>query len=94
LFLVCFSIGLVNPKLYKENPLIPIFFVFSSSVIVELLYYFINFFLIGYHNIVFMLTTLILPESLYNAVIALFVYPLVLRVYKKLDKYDYVHTRL
>lgn len=28
LFLVCFSIGLINPKLYKENPLIPIFFVF------------------------------------------------------------------
>lgn len=94
LFLVCFSIGLINPKLYKENPLIPIFFVFFSSITVESLYYMINFFIRGYKDITFMITRIILPESFYNATIALIIHPIVLLVFKRLDKYNYVHTRL
>jgi len=94
LFLVCFSIGLVNPKLYKENPLIPIFFVFISSIAVETLYYMINFFLQGYQDIAFMISRIIIPESIYNAAIVFIVYPVVLIIYKKVDKYDYVHARL
>lgn len=94
LFLVCFSIGLINPKLYKENPLIPIFFVFFSSVIVESFYYFISFFLRGYQDFTFVITRIILPESIYNAFIALLIYPLVLYIYKRLEKYEYIHTRL
>jgi rod shape-determining protein MreD len=94
LFLICFGIGTVNSKLYKDNPLIPIFFVFSSSITVELTYYFINSFLKGYQDIVFVLTSLVLPESVYNAVLALPVYPLVVHIYKRLDKFDYIHTRL
>ncbi|MDD4296491.1 MAG: rod shape-determining protein MreD [Ruminiclostridium sp.] len=94
LFLVCFSIGLINPKLYKENPLIPIFFVFFSSMTVETLYYFINFFLRGYQDFAFMVTRIIIPESIYNSATSLFLYPIILIVYRKLDKYDYVHTRL
>lgn len=94
LFLMCFPIGLVNPKLYKENPLIPIFFVFFSSITVETLYYMINFFLQGYKDIAFMITRIIIPESVYNAVMALIVYPVVMIVYRKLDKFDYIHTRL
>jgi rod shape-determining protein MreD len=94
LFLICYSISLINPKLYKENPLIPIFFVFFSSIAVESLYYIINFFLRGYQDIAFVITRVIIPESIYNAAIALIIYPLVLLIYKKLDQYDYVHTRL
>jgi len=94
LFLVCFSIGLINPKLYKENPLIPIFFVFLSSITVETLYYVINFFLRGYQDFAFMLTRIILPESIYNSAISLLIYPIILIVYRRLDKYDYVHARL
>ncbi len=94
LFLVCFSIGLINPKLYKENPLIPIFFVFFSSITVESLYYFINFFLRGYQDFAFMVTRIIIPESIYNSAISLIIYPITLIVYRRLDKYDYVHTRL
>ncbi|MBP7176200.1 MAG: rod shape-determining protein MreD [Thermoclostridium sp.] len=94
LFLACFGIGMVNPKLYKENVVILVFFVFFSTAAVELMYYFVNYFLRGYQDMVFVLTTLILPESLYNAVLAVPVYPLIARIYKKLDRFDYVHTRL
>ncbi len=94
LFLVCFTIGMVNSKLYKENPLIPIFFVLFSSLAVELMYYFINFFLRGYQDFAFVITGIVLPESIYNSILALFVYPFVLHVYKKLDKHDFIHTRL
>lgn len=94
LFLVCFCIGIVNPKLFKDNPLIPVFFVFTSSIAVETTYYLIHSFLKGYEDIVFVFTTLVFPESVYNAVIALPVYPLISRIYKKLGKYNYVHTRL
>jgi rod shape-determining protein MreD len=94
LFLVCYAIGMINSKLYKENPLIPVSFVFVSSLTVELMYYFINFFLKGYQDFGFVTTNIILPESLYNSVLTLFIYPLVLHLYKKLDKYDFIHTRL
>lgn len=94
LFLVCFCIGMINPKLYKDNLLVPLFFVFFASAAVELMFYFINAFLKGYSDMVFVLTCLVLPESLYNAVLAIPVYPLMVRVYKKLDKYDYIHARL
>jgi len=94
LFLVCYAIGMINSKLYKENPLIPISFVFVSSLAVELMYYFINFFLKGYQDFGFVITNIILPESVYNSVLTLFIYPLVLHLYKRLDKYDFVHTRL
>ncbi|NLN65499.1 MAG: rod shape-determining protein MreD [Clostridiaceae bacterium] len=94
LFLVCLCIGLVNDKLYKDNPLIPMFFAFFSSMTVELMYYFINSFLKGYRDILFVMTNLILPESIYNAVLSLLVYPLVVKIYKRLDKHDYIHARL
>ena len=94
LFLVCFCIGTVNSKLYKEKFLIPMFFVFFSTVAVQMAYYFINYFLKGYQDMVFVVTRLVLPESLYNAVLAVPAYPLVVRIYKKLDKYDYIHARL
>ena len=63
LFLVCFAIGMINSKLYKENPLIPVFFVFVSSLAVELMYYFINFFLKGYQDFGFVITGVILPRA-------------------------------
>lgn len=94
LFLACFCIGMVNPKLYKDNLLVPMFFVFVSSIAVEMMIYFINSFLKGYGDMVFVFTRLIFPESIYNALLAIPVYPLVVRIYKKLDKYDYVHARL
>lgn len=94
LFLICFAIGTVNSKLYKENPLIPVFFVFFSSIAVEIMYYFINFFLKGYQDLIFVISTLVFPESVYNAVLSIPIYPVVLRIFKKLDKYDLIHTRL
>ncbi len=94
LFLVCFCIGMLNPKLYKDNLLVPIFFVFVSSISVEMMIYFIYSFLKGYPDMIFVLTSLIFPESIYNALLAIPIYPLVVRIYKKLDKYDYVHARL
>lgn len=94
LFLVCFCIGMVNPKLYKDNFLVSLFFVFFSTVAVQLLYYLINHFLMGYQDLLFVLTRLILPESLYNAILAIPAYPVIQRIYKKLDKYDYIHARL
>ena len=58
------------------------------------MYYFINSFLKGYRDILFVMTNLILPESIYNAVLSLLVYPLVVKIYKRLDKHDYIHARL
>ena len=65
-FLACFLIAQINPKLYKENPLIPAFFVFTSTVAIEILYYSISFFLKGYDDFAFVIIKLILPESLWQ----------------------------
>lgn len=93
-FLICFFIGVINSKLYKENPLIPAFFIFCSSVVIEILYYAISFFLVGYESFMFVFTHIILPESLYNAVLGFPIFQLVLRIYRKIDKLDYIHTRI
>lgn len=93
-FLANFLIAQLNPKLYKDNPLIPVFFVFTSTLAVETLYYLITFFIKGYESFVFVFTKIILPESLYNAVFAYPVFRIVSSVYKKADKYTYTHTRL
>lgn len=94
LFLVCFCIGMVNSKLYKDNVFIPMFFVFFSTMAVQLMVYFINYFLKGYQDMIFVATRLVFPESLYNAVFSIPAYPLIVRIYKRLDKFDYIHARL
>lgn len=94
LFLICFLIAQINSKLYKENPLIPVFFIFTSSVAVETIYYLITFFLKGYDNFVFIITKLILPSSLYNALLCFPIFKLITYLYKKIDKFNYTHTRL
>jgi len=93
-FLANFLIAQVNPKLYKDNPLIPVFFVFTSTLAAETLYYLISFFIKGYEDFLFVITKLILPESLYNALLAFPVFKIVSYVYRKADKYTYTHTRL
>lgn len=93
-FIVCLLIGLINAKLYKENPLIPVFFIFTSSIVIETLYYLISFFIKGYDDFVFVITNLILPESLYNAILGFPIFKLVLYIYRKIDKFNYTHTRL
>lgn len=84
LFLVCFFIGMINSKLYKDNPLIPVFFVFTSSIVVETLYYMVYYFLKGYDEFLFAFTNLIVPESIYNALLAFPIYKFVFYLCKKL----------
>jgi len=93
-FLVNFVIGRINSKLYRENPLIPSFFVFVSTLTIETLYYLITYFLKGYEDFVFILTKIILPECLYNAILSIPVFLFVSYLYKIIDKYSYTHTRL
>lgn len=93
-FLVNFLVAQANPKLYKENPLIPAFFVFTSTIAIETLYYIITYFLKGYKDFVFVITKLILPESLYNAILSLPVYLFISFLYKRIDKYNHTHTRI
>ncbi|AGC67357.1 rod shape-determining protein MreD [Thermoclostridium stercorarium subsp. stercorarium DSM 8532] len=91
-FLANFIIARINPKLYKENPLIPVFFAFTSTLAIETLYYLITFFLKGYEDFLFVVTKLILPECLYNAVLSYPVFKLVSLVYRKIDKYSLIRT--
>lgn len=93
-FLVCFFIGMINTKLYKDNPLIPIFFIFTSSMVMETLYYSIYYFLRGYEDFIFIFTNLILPESVYNALLAFPIYKFVFYICKKVDKFSYTHNRI
>lgn len=93
-FLINFAIGQINSKLYRENPLIPAFFIFTSTLAVEIFYYLITYFLKGYEDLVFVVTKLVLPESLYNAVLSFPVFRFVTYLYKRIDRYNYTHTRL
>jgi len=72
--------GSVNRRLFRENLLVAVFFTFVYSVLYEFLIYVINNIMSGNMQYLYALTDVILPESVYNSIIALLMFPLLIRV--------------
>lgn len=73
-------IGFANRRLFKENLLVMIFFTFVSTLVYEYMVYFLNTFMQGGIEFVRPMRLVILPEALYNSVIAGFVHLVQLRL--------------
>ena len=69
-----FAAGHVNTRLVKENFLVLVFLSFFATTVYESTYYFLYSISRYQPDIVYFLKRIILPESIYNAVIAVFVY--------------------
>ncbi|HOM01815.1 MAG TPA: rod shape-determining protein MreD [Acetivibrio sp.] len=73
-------ISFINKRLYKENVLVAIFTTFISSIIYEFTVYFLSMFFRGSLQLVFPFKYVILPEAVYNSVVAIVIFLIVLKI--------------
>lgn len=74
-------IGSVNKRLYRENVLIAVFFTFVSTFVYEFVFYFFNIFLRGKGDLIFPLKNVILPEAIYNSVLSILLFIIVIKLH-------------
>jgi rod shape-determining protein MreD len=80
-----FIMGSVNKRLYRENILISIFFTFIATIFYELVV-FLTILLSGINaDFIKALTTIILPEAIYNGVMAIPIFILSIRLNYRLE---------
>ena len=73
---VSFGVIWICDKLYNNNEIVAAIFTFVITFIYCLVFYIFNFLIWGQGDILYALLRKILPEMLYNTVLAIFVYPL------------------
>ena len=78
-------IGSVNKRLYRENFLVVLFFTFISSIVYEMMVYFLSTFTHGSIGIYYPFKNIVLPEALYNSFISIFVYIVVIKLNDKFN---------
>lgn len=79
------AVGSLNKRLYRENLAIAVFFTFTSTMVYEFAVYFLNTFTQSGRVLVDTLKEVILPEAVYNSVISILIYTIVLKVHKKIE---------
>ena len=73
-------IGSFNKRLYRKNLFIIMFFTFISTSIYEIIVYFLTKFLEVSVNFFVALSTVIMPEAIYNCIISILIYFMVLKI--------------
>lgn len=73
---VAFSCIWMCDKLYNNNELIAASFTFVISLIYGAVMYVINFLLWGELGVLYAILRVIIPETIYNTILALFIYPI------------------
>jgi rod shape-determining protein MreD len=73
-------VGIFNKRLYRENFLVIIFFTFSTTIVYELCVFFFGIYLNSGNGFLYALGNVILPETLYNIMISIFMYVFVMKL--------------
>lgn len=79
-------IGSVNRRLYRENFLVIIFFTFVSTIGYESAVYFLSNIMKGNMDYVFAFKNVILSEAIYNSIVSVFIYILVVKMSHKFEE--------
>ena len=80
------AVGSVNRRLYRENYLVVVFFTFIATILYEAAVYILSTFMTGNMELVLPLTVKILPEALYNSVVSIFIFALVIKMNHKFEE--------
>lgn len=92
--LVSILISLINEKLYRDKLLVLISFTFASTALIETVFFLIYFMFKGYNYLPFILTGIIIPESVYNSILILPLFKPISGVYTILDRMDRRRNRI
>jgi rod shape-determining protein MreD len=82
-FFLGLAAGSVNRRIFRENLMVVIFFSFIYSVAYESVIFIINNIMTGDIRFVFAMTKVILPEALYNSVMSVLLFPLLVKAGKR-----------
>ncbi|MCX7748190.1 MAG: rod shape-determining protein MreD [Clostridia bacterium] len=75
------AMGSVNKRLYRENVFLVVFFTFIASFVYETVVYLLIALTSGKFDIVFPLRSIILPEALYNSIVSILIFILVVKLH-------------
>ncbi|MTI48512.1 rod shape-determining protein MreD [Sporosalibacterium faouarense] len=82
-FIIGYTIGLIDNKVYKENSLIALIFTFGATICFYILFYFLMFFLsvdISFNKV---FKEIVFLEMIYNLILAFPIYKLITHIFRK-----------
>lgn len=80
--------GLFRKRFYPDDIKLPLLLIAGSDVALNLLIYFFMFLFRKRLNLLYYLTSVIIPELVYTMVITIFFYFLLLKINQKLEEYE------
>lgn len=80
--------GWFNKIFYDEDIALPLGLLVGSEFLYNTMFYFFRFLLRGDFNYFYYLVHVILPETIYTVLITVFVYRLILKLNRKLERYE------
>jgi len=81
-------VGVFNKRLYRENFLVIIFFTFAATIVYELCVFFFGIYLNSGNGFLYAFGMTILPETLYNVIISVFMYVFVMKLSDMFNEQD------
>lgn len=85
-FYLGLAVGSVNRRLYRENYLVVIFFTFAATTLYEAAVYILNNFMTGSMELLVPLTVKILPEAVYNSIVSILVFAVVIKINHRFEE--------
>lgn len=79
------AVGSLNKDIYKENYLIPFMLTAGGTFVYNLIFYIFSYFLFIQEQLLWYVVAYIIPETIYNTVLSVIIYFLILYINKKLD---------
>lgn len=81
---ICILVGTFNKRFFKDNYFVAILFVSVFTFLYQSVFYFLNFFIWGKTNVGFVYSNIIFPEVIYNSIIAIPIYAIVVKINKRI----------
>ncbi|MEN8906478.1 MAG: rod shape-determining protein MreD [Clostridiales bacterium] len=81
-------VGIFNKRLYRENFLVIIFFTFTATIVYELCVFFFGIYLQGGDGFLYGFVKIILPETLYNIIVSVFMYVFIMKLSEIFNEQD------
>ena len=78
--------GLLLKSFYRENFILPMGIAAAATFLFNFAYYIINVLLSGYTNAMYFIGRIILPETVYNALLMIVIYNLYMHINKYLEE--------
>lgn len=84
------SVGWLHSRFYKENYVLPALLTAGGTFIYNFIYYFFGYFISGRDQVIWFLGNNIIPEAIYNGLLSIIIYFIILYINKKFDYYNRV----